>query len=337
MMSLESMFGNPDLGHMEQSFWRARGIGRKGVKRIQVMYGTSDLGTIARSMISEIEAGKPVVLGNSSWNAAVRWAYDQGDLQRMADLSLKELETQGREEVISPSIDLSALSFDHIEEYYRWQRPAPCCCPHRERVIIGTKGLIRGHEDEEHGQQCLRCGDVAPLWYDGVIISLQGVKAALPSGLDPSVLSYDPDIMIRYVEQEIDEVREEDLRLQEEIFRVHRLPFGELSWDRKQRLRSVLGRRRFRHYDAYLLTSHWGRKRRAIVPDGRVCTAQRRCAGALAEVAHHRSYDDLYDEPLWDLEGICRPCHQSFHPAKDMSERRISRMVESLLRRINSR
>lgn len=60
-------------------------------------------------------------------------------------------------------------------------------------------------------------------------------------------------------------------------------------------------------YNAYLLTPKWRAKREAVMRrDNGVCQA---CLSARASDVHHLTYDHLFDEPLFDLIAVCRPCH----------------------------
>jgi hypothetical protein len=36
------------------------------------------------------------------------------------------------------------------------------------------------------------------------------------------------------------------------------------------------------------------------------------CTG-IAHVVHHLSYDNLGDEPLWELRAVCTSCHDKIH------------------------
>lgn len=58
---------------------------------------------------------------------------------------------------------------------------------------------------------------------------------------------------------------------------------------------------------AYMQTPKWRAKREAVMRrDNGVCQA---CLSARASDVHHLTYNHLFDEPLFDLIAVCRPCH----------------------------
>jgi hypothetical protein len=60
-------------------------------------------------------------------------------------------------------------------------------------------------------------------------------------------------------------------------------------------------------YHKYLASREWGLKKRAIKErSGGICE---RCHNAPMENVHHLTYKRLYNEPLEDLQGLCRACH----------------------------
>lgn len=61
------------------------------------------------------------------------------------------------------------------------------------------------------------------------------------------------------------------------------------------------------NYHAYIASREWGLKKRAVRErSGGVCE---RCKKNPHEVTHHLTYERLGAEPLDDLAGLCRPCH----------------------------
>lgn len=68
------------------------------------------------------------------------------------------------------------------------------------------------------------------------------------------------------------------------------------------------------HYEAYrkyLHTSAWKKKRKqALTRAGHRCES---CASGASLTVHHLTYDNLYREPLEDLQVLCRPCHERVH------------------------
>lgn len=64
-------------------------------------------------------------------------------------------------------------------------------------------------------------------------------------------------------------------------------------------------------YPDYLETEHWRAKRReAIAHYGPTCVL---CGSYDRVQVHHRSYENLGDEPLTDLIVLCRKCHAKHH------------------------
>ncbi len=67
-----------------------------------------------------------------------------------------------------------------------------------------------------------------------------------------------------------------------------------------------------KEYEKYLRSDEWKAKRHAVIGRAReICEG---CGQADAEVVHHLHYDNIYDEWLWDLVALCRPCHAKCHP-----------------------
>ncbi len=67
-------------------------------------------------------------------------------------------------------------------------------------------------------------------------------------------------------------------------------------------------------YEDYLATDQWARKRRAVLErDKQLCQA---CLSREATEVHHLTYDRIFEEPMFDLVAICRPCHEKLHRKK---------------------
>lgn len=66
-------------------------------------------------------------------------------------------------------------------------------------------------------------------------------------------------------------------------------------------------------YDRYRKTAVWAIKRELVFERcGGVCEA---CGQRRAEHVHHVRYPDVWGhEMLWDLRGVCVPCHKIIHP-----------------------
>lgn len=64
-------------------------------------------------------------------------------------------------------------------------------------------------------------------------------------------------------------------------------------------------------YQQYLLSDTWKSKRkRALRRDDYRCQA---CCAAPAVEVHHKSYQNIGDEPLFELVSVCKECHLQLH------------------------
>ena len=61
-------------------------------------------------------------------------------------------------------------------------------------------------------------------------------------------------------------------------------------------------------YQAYLETSKWRAKSRKVLQRDPVCTA---CNERKSTQAHHLTYKHVFNEPLFDLVGVCEKCHKA--------------------------
>ena len=71
----------------------------------------------------------------------------------------------------------------------------------------------------------------------------------------------------------------------------------------------IMGARK-RAYDDYLRSEEWASIRSSIRV--RCNGACEHCGGAMDDV-HHLTYEHVGDEPLEDLQGLCRDCHETAH------------------------
>jgi hypothetical protein len=68
-------------------------------------------------------------------------------------------------------------------------------------------------------------------------------------------------------------------------------------------------------YDRYLCSRSWALKREAVkARAGNICE---RCKSAPIRDVHHLSYENVGQEDLADLEGLCRPCHEFLSAVSD--------------------
>lgn len=82
-----------------------------------------------------------------------------------------------------------------------------------------------------------------------------------------------------------------------------------LDDERAQRLEEYRAR-----YRDYLQTAKWARKRSAVLKrDCFVCQAAIEGCTHNATDVHHKTYANVFDEPLFDLIAVCRNCHERLH------------------------
>jgi 5-methylcytosine-specific restriction endonuclease McrA len=74
-------------------------------------------------------------------------------------------------------------------------------------------------------------------------------------------------------------------------------------------------------YLDYLQSKEWQKVRAKVFEErGRICErCQKDLNGKIADV-HHKTYKNLFNEKLEDLEVLCRPCHQLEHQDKRHSK-----------------
>lgn len=101
-----------------------------------------------------------------------------------------------------------------------------------------------------------------------------------------------------------------------------RLEWSNKQCQRRQELRASIERQiselweRKKHdrkdeYGRYLLTDKWRSKRdRVLQRDGFKCQA---CFLRPATQVHHKTYEHIFDEPLFDLVSVCDTCHDALH------------------------
>jgi hypothetical protein len=71
-------------------------------------------------------------------------------------------------------------------------------------------------------------------------------------------------------------------------------------------------------YQAYLLSEQWKNKRTKVLK-----RAQGICEGCLdvpATEVHHRSYEHVFDELLFELVALCEECHRKTHRFEPVTE-----------------
>lgn len=71
-------------------------------------------------------------------------------------------------------------------------------------------------------------------------------------------------------------------------------------------------------YREYLNSDIWKLKRKGVlIRDENLC---QECKIKPAEEVHHKTYENLYNEPLEDLIAVCKDCHKEIHRILDMDK-----------------
>lgn len=62
-------------------------------------------------------------------------------------------------------------------------------------------------------------------------------------------------------------------------------------------------------YDEYMKSDKWRAKRKLVLKrDNYLCQA---CLLRTAQQVHHTTYDHVFNEPLFELQSVCIPCHET--------------------------
>lgn len=147
-------------------------------------------------------------------------------------------------------------------------------CQHDLQLIVKKRNV---NDTVHYGLQCQHCGKWTPK-----------KKAALSMVEIEGAIEYDEEISKRYWRQQMDSLAEQ--REQEER-------------QRKQEF--------FAKYSVYLRSEKWRNKRaRVLERDNHLCQA---CLKRPATQVHHKTYEHVFDEPLFDLVSICDVCHEAIH------------------------
>lgn len=81
--------------------------------------------------------------------------------------------------------------------------------------------------------------------------------------------------------------------------------------NRKQQVRAEDKAEWFREHDEYLNSDKWRQKRQKVIQRCRgVCEG---CMDAPVQHVHHITYEHWKDELLFELLGLCEPCHERAH------------------------
>jgi len=131
-------------------------------------------------------------------------------------------------------------------------------------------------------EQCMRCGE-----QKGSSIAHDDIDK------DPSALpEFDDGLRDRWQERKQDAQNRRKAEIED--WKARR----DQAWRRK--------------YNRYIKRSdRWQKKREAVLErDSYTCQA---CLHRKATEVHHLTYENIGDEPLFDLVAICGPCHQKLH------------------------
>jgi hypothetical protein len=108
-------------------------------------------------------------------------------------------------------------------------------------------------------------------------------------------------------------IEEFDYELRDAMVERRSAIFKENLRLREQELAEESDKRR-EFYQNYLTTPEWREKRSMVIDrENGLCQGCRR--NRIQEV-HHASYQTLGDELLFQLVGLCSPCHRRAHPDK---------------------
>lgn len=131
-----------------------------------------------------------------------------------------------------------------------------------------------------YGHWCVDCGQ----WW-------RRRKEEIPAGINPDDIQFEDD-----------GVKTRHRQRKREFYEVQRT-------DHQTHIDHVKDEQK-RLYDEYMQTERWQRKRASVLERDPICKA---CGVAKSQQAHHLTYDRFGDEPLFDLIGVCIPCHHKIH------------------------
>jgi hypothetical protein len=74
-------------------------------------------------------------------------------------------------------------------------------------------------------------------------------------------------------------------------------------------------------YYAYLLGDEWKKKRKQVIE--RAKDKCELCGTKKIRDIHHLTYENIFNESLQDLQGLCRDCHEILHDKQDINPMKI--------------
>lgn len=150
-------------------------------------------------------------------------------------------------------------------------------CEHADKKL--TRRNVRTGA-VQYVYQCMECGRSMnqPISHERVRREFSGVE----------IIEFDEDIEGRYERRRVEAVKEQ----------------------RAQERASFFGQ-----YDEYLKGDAWHDKRRRVFLRCKgVCEG---CGINKATEVHHLTYEHVFDELLFELVGVCDPCHKRAHADKE--------------------
>lgn len=89
---------------------------------------------------------------------------------------------------------------------------------------------------------------------------------------------------------------------------------NEFNSEVRKELNAIQNESAWKEYSDYLNSDKWKRKREAVLKrDNNLCQA---CLSSQATEVHHLHYENIYDEPLFDLVSLCKRCHDKIEDKK---------------------
>jgi len=95
------------------------------------------------------------------------------------------------------------------------------------------------------------------------------------------------------------------------------------SVDRRMRIAEMYSDEWWNLYAKYMDSPEWMLKRAAAISRDKTCVA---CSSRIEHV-HHLTYENVGDEPLVDLVGLCKLCHEAAH-SREFTTHNMSKGME---------
>jgi hypothetical protein len=183
-------------------------------------------------------------------------------------------------------------------------------CDEHQVVIFESGG--------NYGRCCKRCGKQIGSWISHDELSEEEKRNAI-SNQKAIYESFEEEVRERAAEIEKERASDlEDLLPESDATPVDwRDAFEAVD----EEPRSVRDEIKQTLYGRYLESDVWKNTRNRVYEEkGRECAAKLSVCDGRAESVHHRSYDHLGVEPMWDLTPVCNSCHNVLHRLEDGSE-----------------